>query len=672
MKLKFGNFAPLLFCLGLAVTASCSKAVTPQEEESTGNGPIIISEGVGSPVSGELLLQIKASSATKAAGDASSAREGEREIAEMMAGTPSFHLERLFPECGRFEERTRAEGLDRWYVASFDKALKTSEVVAQLRRCGSLECIEYSLAPTLADETAGYSSVAQSFSETQNALSGVRGASNGAGVQGAAADDPAAHTTATVSRKIAFPFNESTEARKRQWHYNNTGSVFGNTSLVGADADVWKAWQMCKGAPDVIVAVIDQGVKPDHEDLAANMWVNPDEIPGNGVDDDGNGYVDDVNGYNYIADNGTITTSSSLSHGTHVAGTIAAVNNNGLGVNGIAGGSGIGDGVRIMSLQCLGDSDSGESGAGLGGTVRAMKYAADNGAVICQNSWGYTSKVSWNTWTRNTYGALRRVMDYFVKYAGVDENGNQSGPMKGGIIIFAAGNEAVDYPCYPAADDAVVSVASHAYSGDAAIYTNYGTWIDISAPGGDTYADSQYGGVYSTIVGSDGGSDYGYMQGTSMACPHVSGACALAVSYYYGSEKKKGLTPEALKAALISSAAPFRGSLSSVYVGKMGAGMLDTGALLQYMDYLGDIPGRTLAVGEKMEIDLLAYFPTVQVLSYSLSRDGVVSASLEGGKLCLEGLSVGEVTVTVSNGGKVYKDILVTVSGAGASAKTVK
>ncbi len=634
MQLKFRNFTALLLCSLLCIATSCSKALT-EEKQETGEGPIIISEGIGSPVSGELLLQIKASAATKAAGDASSARAGEREIAQLMEGTPSFRLERLFPECGKFEERTRAEGLDRWYVATFDKALKTSDIVAQLRRCGSLECIEYSLAPTLADE----SHAAQGFS--------------------AAAVRPAA----TVSRKAAFPFNESADAQKKQWHYNNTGSVFGSTSLVGADADVWAAWQLCQGSSDVIVAIIDQGVKPDHEDLAANMWVNPGEIPGNGIDDDGNGYIDDVYGYNYIAGNGTITTSATLSHGTHVAGTIAAVNNNGIGVNGIAGGSGKGDGVRIMTLQCLGSSDSGDSGAGLGGTVRAMKYAADNGAVICQNSWGYTSKVSWNTWTRNTYGALRRAMDYFVKYAGVDENGNQSGPMKGGIIIFAAGNEAVDYPCYPAADDAVVSVASYSYKGDGAVYTNYGSWIDISAPGGDTYVDSNYGGVYSTSVAADGSSSYEYMQGTSMACPHVSGACALAVSYYYGSEKRQGLTPSALKSALLSSAAPFRGSLSSVYSGKMGAGMLDTAALLKYMDYLGDIPARTIAVGEKIVLDLQAYFPTVQVLSFSISEDGIISASLEDGKLMLEGLSEGKVTITLSNGGKLYKDLQVTVSG---------
>lgn len=623
-----------LFAVAVAVTASCTKESVTDDGTSAENGPIVINEGFGNIVNGELLIKVKPSS-TRSAGNAEDAKAGTMEISEILAQNGRFSLERLFPECGKFEARTKAEGLDLWYVASFDKKLASSEVVRQLRKCGSIECIEYSIAPTLADE-----SPAPLF-----AVAGNQG-----GVY-----------RSSASRKSAFPFNESKDAQQRQWHYNNTGSVFGKTSLAGADADVWAAWNLEKGNPEVIVAIIDQGVKYDHEDLAANMWVNKGEIPGNGIDDDGNGYIDDVYGYNFIDNSGEITTSETLSHGTHVAGTIAAVNNNGIGVNGIAGGSGAGDGVKIMTLQSLGSSDSGSSGAGIGGTVRAMKYAADNGAVICQNSWGYNQKLSWNTWTRSTFGALRRAMDYFIKYAGVDENGNQSGPMKGGIIIFAAGNEAVSYDSYPAADENVVSVAAYSYAGDAAIYTNYGSWVDISAPGGDTYVDSQYGGVYSTIVGEGGKSDYGYMQGTSMACPHVSGACALAVSYYYGKEKRQGLTPDKLKAALLSSAAPFGGSLSSYYEGKMGAGKLDTYSLLRYMDFLGDIPARSLAAGETVSIDLSAYFPSLQAVSFSVSDASVVEVSLSGESIEIKGLKAGKATVTVSNGGSLYKEIEITV-----------
>ena len=655
-----------LFAAAVAVTAACTKAGVAEDGTESVNGPIVINEGIGSIVNGELFVKIKPSS-TKSAGSAEDAKAGTTEISEILAQNGRFSLERLFPECGRFEERTRAEGLDRWYVASFDRKIASSDVVRQLRKCGSIECIEYSIAPTLADGPAApFLAVpvsagpfsAGSFSAVPEKLNGVSPASSSASLL---ASSPAP-SLASVSRKAVFPFNESRDTRQRQWHYNNTGSVFGKTSLAGADADVWAAWNLSKGNPDVIVAVIDQGVKFDHEDLKANMWENGGEIPGNGIDDDGNGYIDDIYGFNFIDNSGIITTSSTLSHGTHVAGTIAAVNNNGIGVNGIAGGSGKGDGVKIMSLQSLGSSDSGNSGAGIGGTVRAMKYAADNGAVICQNSWGYNQKLSWNTWTRSSFGALRRAMDYFIKYAGVDENGNQSGPMKGGIIIFAAGNEAVSYDSYPAADENVISVAAHSYAGNAAIYTNYGSWVDISAPGGDTYVDSQYGGVYSTLVGEDGGSAYGYMQGTSMACPHVSGACALAVSYYYGAEKRQGLTPDKLKAALLSSAAPFSGSLSSAYEGKMGVGKLDTYALLRYMDFLDDIPGRTVSVGETVGIDLAAYFPSLQAVSFSVSDPSVAEAALSGETLRITGLSAGKTVVTVSNGGSLYKEIEITVS----------
>ena len=619
-----------VLCAALAVAAACEKQDSP-EQDGEKSGPIIINESPAA-IKGELIIKIKDSSAgTRAAGSSDDALAGTREVSEVLAQNGKFRLERLFPECGRFEARTHAEGLDTWYIASFDKTLETSDVVAQLKKCGSVESIEYSL-PVVMSDAQG---------------------------EGSSAIAPMA---AAASRKDAFPFNESKAVQQMQWHYNNTGSIFGKTGLVGADADVWPAWKLCAGNPDVIVAVIDQGVKYDHEDLADNMWINKGEIPGIGIDDDGIGYIDDVYGFNFVDNKGTITTSSTLSHGTHVAGTIAAVNNNGIGVNGIAGGSGNHDGVRIMTLQTLGASENGSSGSGLGGIVRAMKYAADNGAVICQNSWGYNQKLSWNTWTRSSFSALRRAIDYFVKYAGVDENGEQTGPMKGGIVIFAAGNEAVNYQSFPAADKSVVSVASYSYTGAAAYYTNYGDWVDISAPGGDTYLDETYGGVYSTSVAKDGSSAYEYMQGTSMACPHVSGACALAVSYYYGKEKKMGLTPDMLRSALLSSARPINANLSAPYIGNMGVGMLDTYRLLQYMGYLGDVPAQTVFVGQSTTLDLSEYFPTVQVLSYSVSAPEVVKASLSKGLLTLEGLKAGESDVTVSDGNSMFKTIKVTVN----------
>ena len=147
-----------------------------------------------------------------------------------------------------------------------------------------------------------------------------------------------------------------------------------------------------------------------------------------------------------------------------------------------------------------------------------------------------------------------------------------------------------------------------------------------------------------------------------MACPHVSGACALAVSYYYGNDKRPGLTPDKLRAALLSSARPFESSLSSAYIGNMGVGMLDTFNLLNYMNFLSDMPDRDLKVGESVAVDLTAYFPSMQVISYSVSDETVIEAGLEDNTLSLTALKTGKTTVTVSDGNALYKKFEITVS----------
>ena len=147
-----------------------------------------------------------------------------------------------------------------------------------------------------------------------------------------------------------------------------------------------------------------------------------------------------------------------------------------------------------------------------------------------------------------------------------------------------------------------------------------------------------------------------------MACPHVSGACALAVSYYYGKDKKTGLTPDMLRSALLSSARPINANLSAPYVGNMGVGMLDTYRLLQYMGYQGEIPAQSIPAGQTITLDLSKYFPTVQVLSYSVSNPDIVKASLSKGVLTLEGVASGNAEVTVSDGNSMFKTIKVTVN----------
>lgn len=631
MKNRFLTITPLLVML-----AGCN-GIGGNENNGPGSkdsGPIVVFSPEAA-IQGEIIVKMKAGASDETTTRAGGVTSGNTQIDRVLMNVGSVSFERLFPASGRFEARTKKEGLDRWFIAKYDKTIPAKEVAEMLSGCDGVEVVEYSI-PTA--ETAYSKAIV-----TEEAV-------------------PAATKTYSSARNIPFPFNESVRSQRMQWHYNNPGNVYSNATVVGADADVYAAWQLCTGNPDVIVAVVDQGVKYDHEDLAANMWVNKGEIPDNGIDDDGNGYIDDVHGFNFTDNNGKLTFSAENMHGTHVAGTIAAVNNNGIGVNGIAGGSGNGDGVRIMSCETLGASESGNSGGGLGAQVRAIKYAADNGAVICQNSWGYTAgALSKNDWTRGNYSALADAIHYFIKYAGLDENGEQEGPMAGGIVIFAAGNDASDELCYPASDEAVVSVASTSWLGTPSYFTNYGKWVSLSAPGGDLSLNSTYGGVYSTSVAEDGGSAYEGINGTSMACPHVSGACALAVSWYYGAEKKKGLTNDMLKEALLSSVTPVDPFCESPYFGNMGAGSLDTYQLLLAVKKVAMIPDITVSRGGEVSVNLSEYFYKTDVLTYSVAAQGIVEVSLKDSVLTIKGVSKGKTVIRITDGNQSVRTINVTV-----------
>lgn len=410
----------------------------------------------------------------------------------------SFHIG------GKFEKRQRAAGLHRWFRISYDESVPVSKAAGNAAAAPGIE-----------------------FAEPVMKI-----------------------------KKMSVEMNDV--GYERQWHYHNTGQ-YGFTP--GIDIKLQEAWDTYEvfGSSDVIVAVADQGVEYSHEDLNGNMWVNEAELNGEpGVDNDGNGYVDDVYGYNFVRNNGTIHPEA---HGTHVAGTIAAVNNNSIGVCGVAGGKYPEKGVKLMALQLL------EEGEQYGGdTYSAFQYAAENGACIINNSWGYQSSDATLTEVDKT------AIDYFVENAGMDENGNQVGPMKGGLVVFAAGNFASETG-YPAQYDKTLAVAAVGPTGKYTYYTNYGDWVDICAPGGDEFINGDYGQVLSLALSDQ----YGYNRGTSMACPHVTGVAALVLST---KTPEDGFTADNLFKLLVNTADPSIYEYNMNRSGMLGSGMLDAVAAL--------------------------------------------------------------------------------------------
>ena len=269
------------------------------------------------------------------------------------------------------------------------------------------------------------------------------------------------------------------------WGMNNTGQTGGTAD---ADIDASEAWDLFTGSRSVIVGVIDTGINYNHPDLAANIWTNPGEIPGNGLDDDGNGLVDDVHGYDFVNNDGD--PNDDHSHGTHCAGTIGGVGDNGAGV------AGVNWQVTMMGLKFL---DAGGSGA-ISDAVDCVNYATDMGVHLTSNSWGgggFSAPMQQALEAANANGIL------FVAAAGNSSSNNDSGS------YYPSGYEV----------DNVISVAATDHNDQLASFSSYGaTTVDLGAPGVN---------VYSTVLGSG----YDSYSGTSMATPHVAGVCALLKGY---------------------------------------------------------------------------------------------------------------------------------------------
>lgn len=429
-----------------------------------------------------------------------------------LAAQGVVRMRRLFPDAGEFEERTREAGLHRWYVLAYDETRPMTRAAEGLDLPGVVE-IEY--CPKIG--IVGNPEVVEYVSESPASESPV-------------SEVPVSGKYASAATKAGGnePFDDP--MLPQQWHYYNNGSV--SSSVSGCDINVYPVWRnyqtYAKYKGDIIVAVVDGGIDYTHEDLKDNMWKNPEKTGNN------------VYGYNFVSNSYVIHAED---HGTHVAGTIAAVNNNGKGVCGVAGGNsrtGI-SGAKLMSCQIF-DGDNQGSGA------EAIKWGADHGAVIAQNSWGYTNLTT-------TPSSLKDAVDYFIKNAGLDKNGNQTGPMRGGIVIFAAGN---DNRTYSGNDyDKILNVSSVGADYKRAYYTNYGSWCDVSAPGGDAKKGNM---VLSTLPGNK----YGKMQGTSMACPHVSGVAALTLARYGGS----GYTCDALRKRIEDNLTDISSQNPGYYLGK--------------------------------------------------------------------------------------------------------
>ena len=616
--------------------AACTKDFqenAPLQQETLAEK--LVGGAAGEIVPGSLLVKLDENSTRKIM------EGGFNEISgELLDGLQATSFTPAIPATPKNAEIARKYGLHQWFTIGFDEQIKPEAAAAKVAKSAMVRSVQYNrlIQPIRTGDVQPF--VPQPMTRAEG--------------------------------DSGFPFNDP--FAEHQWNLHNDGSIKG--SVAGADVGVKDAWRLTGGDPSVVVAVFDCAVAYRHEDLADAVWKNQGEMDGeSGVDDDGNGFIDDKYGFNFVncfainSDyvNGKLdgnaqtavkgqplNSNKGTGHGTHVAGIIGATNGNGKGVSSIAGGTGNGDGVRLMTCQIY----EGSSYCVDAQAAAAFIYAADNGACIAQCSYGnykiITSDFDYINGTEDIDGSPleNAALRYFLDPA----NSNHES-LEGNIAVFASGNHSNPYSSYPGALPYVLSVTAFGNNYLPGGYTNYGPGCKIAAPGGE-YGNIK--GNYSGMILSTGVSaaaspspgvvtekgenkNYVYMQGTSMACPHVSGVVALGISYAKKLGKK--FTREEMTSLLLSSVndldsfnkggtrefikSNVDGTKETVqidmnrYKGQMGTGAVDAWKFLMAIE---GTPSVMAAVGEKVRIDLSDYCNPS--LKYEISVDEASSASL--------------------------------------------
>ena len=656
--MKYSRIIAFLSCVSLAFTACVnempSEVITPSQEEAYAAGEVLVK------FTPEVAAMLEEAGVVRS----TVSRSGVNSVDELLDLVGGFEISRVFPIDPRHEDRTVRDGLNLWYIVRYGNDFSAEEVSRRFSQLGEVQKVDI-------NRTIKRASTRKAQPISKEMFEQMCGA----------------------TRATSQIFDD--ELYAQQWNLENDGSMFtkdGNIkSVAGADVQVVEAWKKSKGDKSVVVAVLDEGIYIEHPDLKDNIWENKDEYGTLNEDKDKNGYKGDKHGYNFVKETGKITWNNyyDSGHGTHVAGTIAAVNNNSIGVSSIAGGDGTKDsGVKIMVCQIF----SGNVSTGLYNVVRAIKYAADNGAVVLQCSWGYVSgAANQYEWGAAGYASEeewiagspieKEAIDYFVNNAG-----SPNGVVEGGIAVFAAGNEYAPKAGFPGAAEYCVSVAATAADFTPAVYTNYGPGTTISAPGGDQDYYYEYynekskkygeaGCILSTLPYHISESGYGYMEGTSMACPHVSAVVALGLSYATKLRKHfkaaeirellhdaKNVTPidDYMKgyktfSRYVADIGPIQPNKLALapFKGQMGSGQVNATKFLAAIEGSGvamHFPNVVVKVGGVAAYAPAMYFVGGESLTYTVAvaDNSIVKVEQQDGKVIFSGLNSGTTTASIS------------------------